>query len=114
MINEENKSVFIGAQIKKAREEAGMSQMDLARSLRFESGTAISLIEGGERKVTAENLALIANVLHRDIKYFLGEDECKTVDVKVALRADKNISSEDKDAILHFIEMAKNKHERGN
>lgn len=110
MINEENKALFIGSQIKKAREEAGMSQMDLAKVLSFESGTAISLIESGERKITAENLELIAKTLHRTIKYFLGKDEEKVVDVKVALRADKDISKEDKDALLHFIDMAKKKH----
>lgn len=114
MINEENKSRFIGAQIKKAREETNISQIDLAKALGFESGTAISLIESGERKVTAENLELIAKTLHRDIRYFLGMDKIETVDVQVALRADKDISNEDKDAILRFIEMAKKKHERGN
>ena len=110
MINEENKSQFIGVQIKRAREEASISQMDLAKALGFESGTAISLIESGERKITAENLELIAKTLHRDIRYFLGTDIVETVDVQVALRAAKDISNEDKDALRLFIDMAKKKH----
>ena len=110
MKNEENTNDFIGKKIKIAREEAKMSQIDLAKAIGFESGTAISLIESGERKVTIENLNLIGSVLHRDITYFLGKDIDKEVDVKVALRADKNISDDDKTAILHFIEMAKDRH----
>lgn len=102
----------IGSLIRSAREDAGMSQMDLAKALGFESGTAISLIESNERKVTVENLELIAKILHRDIKYFLGKDEKEITDVKVALRADKDISKEDKEALLRFIDMAKKKHEQ--
>lgn len=104
----ENKAVFIGQQIKKAREEAGMSQMDLAKALLFESATAISLIESGERKITAENLEKIAFTLKRDIKFFLGNEDAQ-VDVEVALRADKDLSKEDRDAILRFIDLAKKK-----
>ena len=61
MKNTQNKAQFIGSQIKKARETKGISQLDLAKQLGFESATAISLIENGDRKVTAENLEKIAN-----------------------------------------------------
>lgn len=109
MKNEENKGEIIAKHIRIAREEAGLSQLDLAKSLGFESATAISLIENGERKLSAENLALLAEKLHRTVAFFLGEED-KPVDVKVALRADKDISDKDKDAILRFIEIAKKKH----
>ena len=104
----QNKAQFIGSQIKKAREDKGLSQFDLAKELGFESATAISLIENGERKVTAENLEKIANFLQIDIQSLLGIDTEK-MDVSVALRAEKDISKEDQDAILHFIELAKRK-----
>ena len=64
----------IGFQIKTAREEAGISQLELAKVLGFESATAISLVESGERKITADNLEKIANTLHLDINYFLGRE----------------------------------------
>lgn len=105
----ENEAQTIGGRIKKARDEAGISQSDLAKILGFESATAISLIESDERKITAENLGKVAAALHRDVRYFLGDEEIKAVDVAVALRADKDLSSPDKAAILHFIEMAKKK-----
>lgn len=113
MINiPQTKNKFIGSKIKEAREEIGKSQKELAEALGFESATAISLIESGERKVTVEDLEKIGNFFHMDIKYFLGQEEPKT-DVKVALRADKEITNEDKDAILRFIELAK-KRKHGN
>ncbi|MBP6948719.1 MAG: helix-turn-helix transcriptional regulator [Candidatus Pacebacteria bacterium] len=104
-----NKAQSIGIQIKIAREEAGMSQMELAKVLGFESATAISLVEAGERKITADNLEKIAEALHRDIYFFLGRDSKYTPDVKVALRADKNISETAKKTILNILEMDKKK-----
>lgn len=108
MKNDENKVDVIGPRIRAAREDAGMSQSDLAGSLGFQSATAVSLIENGERGVSATLLPRIASILHRDISFFLGQEE-KTVDIKVALRADKDLSKEDKAAILHFVEIAKKK-----
>jgi transcriptional regulator with XRE-family HTH domain len=96
----------IGSRIRAAREERGLSQLDLASALGFQSATAVSLIESNERGVSAEMLQRLGEVLHRDVKYFLGQDESVT-DVQVALRADKDISEEDKKALSHFIELAK-------
>lgn len=108
MKKEETSANTMGGRIKAAREELGMSQSELATALGFESATAISLIEKGERGVTSVLLQRLGNVLHRSVNYFLGEPE-KVVDVKVALRADKNLSDDDKNAILRFIELAKKK-----
>lgn len=99
----------IGGRIKAEREKKGLSQIELARKLGFQSATAISLIESDERKVTTGVLELLGHALGRDIKYFLGQKEDKVVEVEFALRADKNLSNEDKDAILHFIELARKK-----
>ncbi len=109
MKNEQKNITNIGARIKAARDERGLSQLELAQALGFQSATAISLIENGDRKVTAGILQELSAVLHRDIKYFLGEDENSPVDVQTALRADKDLTKEDKDAILRFIELAKRK-----
>ncbi len=109
MKNEQNKG-GIGDRIKAAREARGLSQLKLAKIVGFQSATAISLIESGERRVPSGILPKLAEVLHRDTKYFLGQDEDAPVDVRIALRTDKDLSDEDKYAILHFIEMAKKKH----
>ena len=110
MKNEENKAQLIGSKIKAAREEVGMSQLDLAKQLDFESSTAISLIEKGERNITVENLEKISNILHKDIKFFINKEEkANTVTVETALRADKDLSKEAKDILLQFIESARNR-----
>lgn len=108
MKKDESKVNSIGARIKDARESLSISQAQLATILGFQSATAISLIESGERGITAPLLQRISEVLKRDIKYFLGQEE-NLVDVRVALRADKDLSDEDKDAIDRFIELAKQK-----
>lgn len=108
MKNTETKASLIGGRIKEAREEEGMSQLDLAKLLNFESATAVSLIEKGERKLTAENLDKLADFLHRPISFFLGREE-GAVTVRTALRADKDIPQKDIAAIETFIEFIKNK-----
>ena len=108
MKKEENRANTMGGRIKAAREELGLSQSQLAEALGFQSATAVSLIENGERGITSVLLQRLGESLHRSTSYFLGEPE-KIVDVKVALRADKDLSDGDKDAILRFIQLAKKK-----
>jgi transcriptional regulator with XRE-family HTH domain len=98
----------MGGRIKAAREELKLSQSQLAEALGFQSATAVSLIENGERGITSVLLQRLGKTLHRSTSYFLGEPE-RIVDVKVALRADKDLSDGDKDAILRFIQLAKEK-----
>lgn len=103
----ENRYTFIGRKIKEARDSMRWSQRQLAEAIGFESNTAISLIEAGERRVAVDDLEKIAKVLHKNTKYFLGEQEKSNF--HFALRADKNLSSEDKAKIFEFIEFIKSK-----
>jgi len=110
MINENDKRYReIGENIKKAREKANISQIDLAKGIGFESATAVSLIESGERRVSVKDLEKIAEILHVDIKFLLGQDVQKT-DINYALRSDKELSTEAKRQVMDFIEFVKNKH----
>ena len=109
MINSSSRE--IGKLLREARESIELSQAELAKALGYESATAVSLIEAGERKFKIEDLQKAAEILHRDIGFFLGEEGPK-LDVKVALRADKDLTDEDKKAVLHFIELAKKRHEK--
>ncbi len=108
MVKEEKKYEFIGANIRKARELSGLSQRQLAEKLGYESSTTVSYIESGERKVSIVDLEKIAHMLDRDIRYFIGQPE-EQLNVRVALRAETGLKEKDKDAILHIIEMAKNR-----
>lgn len=105
MKTSEDKNKFIGQKIKEARESAEKSQKELADALGFESATAISLIESGERKSKIEDLEKMAEFLHRDIKFFLGIEE--KADIRFALRADKDLSKKNQDEILRFIDFVK-------
>jgi len=51
-----------GSLIKKMRLECGLSQEELAHKIGFETGTAISLIEDNQRKVSANMLYKITQV----------------------------------------------------
>lgn len=103
----EDKNKFIGQRIKEAREAAEKSQKELADILGFESATAISLIESGERKAKIEDLEKMAEFLQRDIKFFLGLEEKQNI--RFALRADSDLSKREQDQILKFIDFIKNK-----
>ena len=102
----------IGARIKAAREELRLSQLELAQKVGFQSATAISLIESGERGVSSEILSKLGDALQQSIGYFLGHKVDQSMDVQIALRADKDLAQSDKEAIARFIELAKNKHKQ--
>lgn len=108
MKKENRRNALIGSKIKEAREASRKPQQELAEVLGFESATAISLIESGERKVKAEDLEKIADFFARDIGFFFGRDNT-TVDLKVVLTGDSDLDEDDRRAILHFIELAKKK-----
>lgn len=97
---------LIGGRIKKVREAAKMSQRKLAKAIGFETATSISLIESGGRRVATGDLEKIADILHTDIKFFLGQKIDKT-NFRFALRADKELSATEKDKILDFIDFIK-------
>jgi transcriptional regulator with XRE-family HTH domain len=104
--------VKIGDRLREAREKAGLSQVQLAKELGYESATAVSLIEAGDRKLKAKDIQKAAEALHQPIGYFLGQAGV-IPDIKVALRADKELTEEDKTAVLHFIELAKKRRHEG-
>lgn len=65
---------IIAERLKKAREEAGLTQEAFARSLAL-SPEFISLLESGKRKPSLDTLSRIAAFFHRDMSYFLNEKE---------------------------------------
>lgn len=64
----------LGLKIKTRREKLGLSQKDLANELRLDQGK-VSLIERGGRKISAQELAELAKVLKRPIRWFYEADE---------------------------------------
>lgn len=113
MTNEKNRYKDIGDRIKEARARAGLSQQELAEAVGFESGTAISLIEKGLRKVSIPHLDKVALALHTTTVDLLGEEVSAPADpvstLRYALRADKEITAQDEAKVLDFYSYIKNK-----
>jgi transcriptional regulator with XRE-family HTH domain len=69
----------IGQRIKKLREEIGMNQQDLAGKLGILRPT-ISQIENGVRKIRADELMKLSEILNTSVQYLLGiEDKPEVV-----------------------------------
>jgi transcriptional regulator with XRE-family HTH domain len=63
----------LGARIKSARRDAGLSQGQLAERLET-TQSAISLYEAGQRSVGIDMMLNVARILNRPLHYFLGEE----------------------------------------
>ena len=61
---------LIGKRVALARGSTTLSQEGLAEALGFKDRQTISAIETGQRKVTADELALLAEKLHQSVDYF--------------------------------------------
>jgi transcriptional regulator with XRE-family HTH domain len=63
----------VGRRIAQAREEAGLTQAELATRIGLRHPQSISNYERGETEVPAKRLRAIAEATGKDISYFLGE-----------------------------------------
>ncbi len=97
----------LGDRIKYYRQQAKMTQQDLADKLTdlYKSGTAISLIESNARGVDANDLPAFAKALGVNISTLLGEQV--THDFSTALRADASLTPDDKKQIEDFYKYVK-------
>jgi transcriptional regulator with XRE-family HTH domain len=62
-------TIFLGEQIKKAREEAGLSQQELADII-YKRRATVSDVEKGKGEVDASMLAFLAHFLNKPLGYF--------------------------------------------
>ncbi len=74
---------FISERLRKAREDAGMTQESFARSIGL-SSEFISLLESGKRAPSLDTLSRVSSFFGRDPSFFLGEKEAA---FKVLFRA---------------------------
>ncbi|MBV8174047.1 MAG: ImmA/IrrE family metallo-endopeptidase [Verrucomicrobia bacterium] len=61
---------IVGQRVKLAREDANLNQDELARELGFKDRQTLSNIEAGKRKLTAEELVKLIQVLGKKLEYF--------------------------------------------
>lgn len=91
-------TVAMGELVRKAREEAGLTQADLAEMI-YRRRATISDIETGKSEVGTTTLALIAAALDKPITYFIPPNIC------VKLRPD-DLDTEEQELIIQFRKIA--------
>ncbi len=72
MSNDQELDKKIGQRIRDCRLTNGYSQSDLAKILGFDSPTAISLIEQGERSLKIRDLITLSELFMKNYEYFIG------------------------------------------
>lgn len=63
----------LGYRIKLLREEKGLTQSFVAKKLGYKHSSIISEIESGKKRISAENLSILAEVLGVDVNAFYNE-----------------------------------------
>lgn len=99
------KRLEIAERLKKARELSGLSQAQVASKLDVQR-PAISEIEAGRRKVSAEELIQFSKLYKVDSSWLLGEDEDSELakgKLKFAARELSKMSEEDKNKLFEIL-----------
>jgi len=109
----ENIKKFVGRRIQEFRLHKGLSQEKLAELIGKDSANAISYFESGSRKVSIDDLIIIAKALDANVEDFLPNSAKKAEEsnnLVLKLRSDyKKLDKETEKSILGFAEMAKKK-----
>lgn len=87
-------TLYIGDAIKKARQEHGFSQEELAKKIYLRRAT-LSNIENGNSEPNASNLIMLAHVLEKPVAYFLP-------DYLYERRQEENLSPLESELLFHF------------
>jgi transcriptional regulator with XRE-family HTH domain len=96
----------LGEKLRQAREYLGFSQDEVATFLKVPR-TAITHIEGGQRRVEALELKRLAELYRQPVGYFTGEDEASAslpADVALLARQAAKLSVKDREELGRFAE----------
>lgn len=99
----------VGERLRWAREQAGLSQGQVARLLDMHRPT-ISQIEAGKRRVTAEDVATFATTYQVEEAWIVRGDEAFPEDdprLRLLARELKKLKPEDLDSIVRIIRVLK-------
>jgi transcriptional regulator with XRE-family HTH domain len=107
MIREQTK---LAQKLKAAREEAGLSQEEVAEKLDLPR-PAISQMENGNRKVQALELARLAKLYGKSLSDFADDEPQGSSRLDALHRAAKDLSEKDRDEVLRFAEFLRQKAE---
>jgi transcriptional regulator with XRE-family HTH domain len=106
----DGKKEIIASRMKVARERSGLSQSQVAKMLDL-SRPAISEIEAGRRKVSADELVKLAEIYAVDVDWLVGKGEDKINEYRdklyLAARNAKNLNDEDLDKVINLLSSLK-------
>lgn len=102
----------LAEKLRQAREYVGLKQEDVAKRLSIPR-SALSNIEGGQRKVDALELSELAKLYQRPITWFTGEDATTKdelpADVAHVARAAASLSQQDRQELARFADFLKSR-----
>lgn len=96
----------LGERLREARKYLGLRQEEVAAHLKIPR-TALSDIEGGQRRVEALELARLAKLYRQPVSYFTGEDAAAAAlpaDVAHIARQAADLSAQDREELGRFAE----------
>lgn len=103
---QDSKRGLLALRLREARKMAGLSQGQVAKLLKFHRPT-ISEIEAGNRRVTAEELSLFAEMYDVTVSWLLGEtaEQLETDDPRLQLAARElsKLKPDDLDRLLRLL-----------
>ena len=107
MIEHEEKRRQIASRLRISRETAGLTQGQVAKALGWHRPT-VSEIEAGRRRVSAEELASLAEMYGANVPWIVGEEEEHSSRaahrVRLAARELSKLQGEDLDRVLQLIQ----------
>lgn len=96
----------LAARLRLAREQAGLSQGQVAKMLGLHR-PSVSEMEAGRRRVTADELAELAKIYAVSIEWLSGQDECVdgkgSARIELAARELAKLSDDDLDRLLQLL-----------
>ena len=110
MSDERRIQTILSARLKEAREYRGFSQEEVARHLGVPR-SAISLIESGSRRVSAEELSQLAKLFQTTMESLADHDQVasETESVRLVARAAAELSATDRDEVLRFAQFLRSR-----
>jgi len=93
----------VASRLRAARENAGLSQGQVAKMLGFHRPT-ISEIEAGRRRISAEELALLAKAYDVSVSWIAnGEVEVRDPSIELAARELAKLKKQDLDNLMQLL-----------
>ncbi len=106
MSNTDSKGVALGARLRLAREQAGLSQGQVAKMLHLHR-PSISEAEAGRRKVSAEELVEFARIYGVSVSWLAGAeaegDNTAQIRIELAARELAKLKPDDLDRLLELL-----------